>query len=307
MTTNEKKPVKVIVTGDNGFIGKSLTAGLDRAGLSWAGASRSNGHDLCRPDGMDGLPAADWIVHLAARTSIMESWDDPDGYHRTNTLTTLAALEYARRHGSSMLYLSSYMYGVPQYLPIDEKHPVSARNPYAWSKLASELLCEAYAADFDVPVVILRPFNVYGSDQSAHQLIPHILEQAKAGDTISLADMEPKRDWLWIDDLVEAITRVITDDRKVKGCAIYNVGFGQSCSVQEVLDVVLAQAGPRTLICREETRRNEILDCVCDFGLFQQDYGWSPVTPLKEGIRLMIQAHWQDIKTPPSDQKGKST
>jgi nucleoside-diphosphate-sugar epimerase len=278
----------ILVTGHTGFIGRILVEALAEKGCRWIGASRSTGQDLCSARSLDDLPPADWVVHLAARTSIMESWKDPAGYHGNNVSATLTALEYARRHGSRMLYLSSYMYGIPQHLPIDENHPVAARNPYAWSKLACELTCQAYAHDFNVPVVALRPFNVYGPGQPEHQLVPYLVRQAMTGDTISLADLRPRRDWLWLGDLVTAIMAIL--DGPAAGFEVFNIGYGASVSVQEVLDQVLDVLGPRRVVCRNEERPNEILDCVCDWSRLGNRYGWKPEMGLAEGIAAMIAA-----------------
>ena len=281
-----KTPPNLLVTGHTGFIGSALTARLDAEGWAWTGAARANGHDLTEPEGLAGLPATDWVVHLAGSTDILESWENPAKFHRVNYGGTLTALEHCRENKSRMLYISSYMYGVPDSLPIDEGHPVACRNPYSWSKRAGELLCEAYAADFGVPVVILRPFNIYGPGQSAHQLIPHILAQAMTGDTINLADLEPKRDWLWEGDLIEAMLKVLVTP--TTGLSMYNIGYGESVSVRQVVDAVLAQVGPREIISRDEVRKNEIPDCVCDARLFSKTFDWQPTTNLEQGIAMLI-------------------
>ncbi len=286
----------ILVTGHTGFIGSALMAHLNGTSLSWRGISRSTGHDLTDPSVLDHLPNAKWIIHLAGRAAILESWQKPHEFFRANHDATLHVLEHARRTGAHVLYMSSYMYGVPQYLPIDEAHPVSCRNPYAWSKRAGELLCEAYHADFKVPVTLLRPFNVYGPGQPNHQLMPYLVAQAMEGDTISLADLEPKRDWLWIGDLVSAMLAIVT---KSSGkFDIFNVGYGESKSVVEIVDEVVAQLGPRKIVCRNEVRRNEIPDCVCDARRFMSEFSWAPTTSLSEGVAQIVQS-WQSAHTKP--------
>lgn len=278
--------LEILVTGHTGFIGRALAETLRRLGVNWLGVSRSTGHDLTDPAVLDRLPRARTIVHLAGRAAILDSWTDPADFFRANHDTTLHVLEHARRTGAHVLALSSYMYGIPKRLPIDESHPVACRNPYAWSKRAGELLCEAYASDFRVPVTVLRPFNIYGPHQSEIQLVPYLVAQAMAGEAISLADLQPRRDWLWIDDLVGAMQAVIA--RRPKDFCVYNVGFGKSFSVREVVDEVIAQLGPRRIDCRNEIRKNEIPDCVCDASRFQRAFGWRPRTSLAEGIAQVI-------------------
>ncbi|MBP2233271.1 nucleoside-diphosphate-sugar epimerase [Azospirillum agricola] len=280
----------VLVTGASGFVGRALGMGLDAAGIGWIGASRANGFDL--EDAAIGtrLPDCRILIHLAGRSGVPESWDRPAAYHRTNTLTTLAALEHARACGAGFVLMSSYMYGVPQRLPIDETHPVDCRNPYAHSKHHSELLCRAYAQDFGVPVTILRPFNIFGPGQGTGQVIPHILAQARNEPVIRVNDLTPRRDYLWIGDLVDALLRVISApiDVSGRGPAVYNLGSGVSHSVAEIVDAVVSLVGPRRIVCADTARLNEIPDCVCDASRFRQAFGWQAMTDLPVGLRLML-------------------
>ena len=85
-------------------------------------------------------------------------------------------LELARQWKVPFIFASSYVYGPPDYLPIDEKHPVKAVNPYMASKALCEDLCKSYARSFDIPVTIIRPFNIYGPGQPDHFLIPKIVK-----------------------------------------------------------------------------------------------------------------------------------
>jgi UDP-glucose 4-epimerase len=276
----------VLVTGHTGFIGQNLAIALNQRGMVWCGVSLSNGFDLTVPGSLDRLPAADWVVHLAGRTGVPESWWNPAPFYRSNLDATLSVLEYARHTGAAVLYLNSYMYGVPRYLPIDESHPVDCNNPYAWSKRQGEMLCEAYARDFGVRVVSFRAFNIYGPYQPTSLLMAHVLAQALAGDSIVVKDLAPKRDYLWVGDMVNAI--VTTLNSSPEGFTVYNVGFGRSYSVKEVIDAALAELGLRRIICSGESRIHEIDDCYCDNTHFRHAFGWSPTVSLKEGIARMV-------------------
>ena len=91
-----------------------------------------------------------------------------------------------------MIYLSSYVYGSPDYLPIDEAHPVKAFNPYAQSKVICEQICKGYSRDFKVPVIVFRPFNIYGPGQNEDFLIPKMIRHAKHG-RIEIRDARQER------------------------------------------------------------------------------------------------------------------
>lgn len=269
-----------------GFLGTALTHGLDNSGIDWIGACRRSGHDLMNADALDELPDCDWVVHLAGRLGVVASWEDPSDFFATNFKATLTAVEYARRRGANFIYISTYVYGVPVKLPVDENHPIDCANPYAWSKRQGETLCGAYSSHYGVPITILRPFNIYGPNQNPTQLISHIIGQVKAGDAISVTDLAPRRDWLWVEDLVAAVIAVLNGGPEK--LQIFNVGYGASISVEEIIDLVLEFTGEREVICRNEERPNEIPDCVCDATAFRKKYGWAPRTDIRTGISELL-------------------
>lgn len=284
----------ILVTGHTGFVGRAVGARFDQDGIRWQGVSSRSGVALDDDAALEKLPATPTIVHLAGRVGVAQSWDQPYQTHRANLLSTLTVMEHARRHNAHVVLLSSYVYGPPQSLPVDETHPVLAVNPYGWSKLESEMLAQSYAADFGVPVTILRLFGVYGPGQDDSQLIPSVCRQALNGDTISLADPRPRRDLLWVDDVAAAIAALTVKPTKY-GCTIYNLGSGISHSVAEIVDAVLAALGPREVQWRHEYRPNEILDCVANTRRLQEDTGWMPTIDLQTGVRMML----EHMKAPP--------
>lgn len=281
----------VLVTGHTGFIGRALGAALKAREIKWCGASRSNGFDLEDPDSIKRLPDTDVIVHLAGLCSVKESWERPSDFFRANVLSTINVLELARRSGASMIFASTYLYGQPTYQPIDESHPIALTNPYAWSKRQAESAVEFYADAFSVRSTILRLFNVYGPGQNSHHLIPTILQQGLTGDTISLADLSPKRDYLWIGDLCNAFLSVLSQprgDASGGSSDVYNIGTGHSHSVAEVVEIVQTIIGPRHVIDRGEVRPGETLDCICDSSNFQKTLNWTPKVTLDQGLATML-------------------
>ena len=282
----------ILVTGHTGFVGTAFTARLMKKGIRHVGISRATGHDLTQPGSMNKFTSlsgpASWIVHLAGKVEVPPSWQDPESYYRTNLASAVSVAEQARKTGASILLLSSYIYGTPQYLPVDESHPVMPSNPYAHSKALSEQILIGFARDFGVPIVILRVFNLFGTGQPESQLISQIVSQALEGATISVRDLTPKRDYLWIDDLVSALLMIT--DRPGEGCEIYNVGSGISHSVQEIIDSVTSVVGSRQIICSEDVRPNEIPDCVSDSGKLTAQFGWRPRTSLASGITRLLAA-----------------
>jgi nucleoside-diphosphate-sugar epimerase len=278
--------VPILITGHSGFIGTALGSELERSGIAWRGVSRRTGFDLEQHETLDALPEASCIIHLAGRSEVGPSWRDPAGYHKSNHSMTLNVLDRARSSGARVIYISSYMYGVPLRLPIDEAHPAMCVNPYAWSKRIGEVLCEAYARDFGLDVLVLRPFNLFGSLQPTSQIVPYIVHQALDGPTIEVNDLNPKRDFLWIEDMARAIVAAL--DSGHKGFDVINIGSGMSLSVAQIIEEVTSQLGSREVFCRGQSRPNDIPDCICDASKAARLLGWKPETSFRQGIARMI-------------------
>ena len=275
---------RILVTGANGFIGSHLTRALEQDGCSVIRFSLSDG-DIAHV-------AFDYsdighVFNLAARTSVPDSWRVPRNFYETNVLGTVNVLELCRRTSASLTYISSYIYGSPLRLPIDEEHPVRPFNPYSSSKILAEEAARFYASSFHVPVTIIRPFNVYGPGQTNSFLIPTIIQQACSLETrsIEVADDRPKRDQLFVSDLVQLLLRTMN------GCGLrtYNAGSGYSVGIPEITGLVnelLDTSKP--LVSRGERRPSEVMDVIADITRAKADLGWQPHVSLREGLHLTI-------------------
>jgi UDP-glucose 4-epimerase len=276
----------VLVTGASGFIGSPLSKRLEQAGCTVIRHSDRDGDIAsCALPG-NGVTH---VYHLAARTFVPDSWSDPLPFYATNVLGTVNVAEFCRRHGASLTILSSYVYGRPRFLPISEEHPVAAFNPYGHTKLLVEDVCRFYAQQFGVQVTIIRPFNIYGPGQNGNFLIPTLLRQVLDPETreISIADDRPKRDYLFIDDLLDLLLRTMNP----QGCDAYNAGSGCSVSPRELAELMLRTAlVDKPVVSRGEVRADEVLDTVADIGKARRVFGWEPRVSLVEGLRRIIQA-----------------
>ena len=139
---------RILITGGRGFIGSRFSELLAGLGARIIMAAVENGVDLREPNSFRGFSGIDVVIHLAALKSVPESFKDPWLYLSNNYMATLGALEICRTTEARMIYISSYLYGPPQYLPIDEAHPLVPHNPYAQSKLVSEQLCMGDNRDY---------------------------------------------------------------------------------------------------------------------------------------------------------------
>ncbi len=279
--------MKAVVTGSGGFIGSRLVRRLLERGDDVIGLDVCTGCDICDWGQVERTEGFDVLYHLAAKTFVPDSYENPRDLYRVNLVGTLHTIELCRRNGAKMVFASSYVYGRPRYQPIDEDHPREPFNPYAQSKIMGEDLCAGYHRDFGVPVVVLRPFNIYGPGQDPRFLIPSIVEQARAG-LVELKDPEPRRDWVYVDDVVEAYVRA--GGLAASGFEVFNLGSGESHSVREVVDLLVRHAG-RDVSVRfsGEQRRSEIMDTVADITRAVERIGWRPLVSLGEGLRRVME------------------
>lgn len=281
-------PLRLLVTGATGFIGSRLVCRLRENGIAVFPFSRSLGHDVTAPSSYDPFRKSGitHVIHLAGRTFVPDSWAFPDRFYETNTLGTQHVLDFCRESGARLVYVSAYIYGIPESLPIREDHRAAPNNPYAHSKWLGEELCRFYADQYNVPVTVLRPFNLYGPGQGEQFLIPTILTQARSTEVIVVKDAAPKRDYLHLDDFIRACIACLGIKERF---SLFNVGSGCSVSVGELLEMAV-QYSPKPLRWSStgEIRVNEIPDTVADISAITAALGWHPEISLEEYIRAEL-------------------
>ena len=280
--------MKIAVTGYNGFIGKYLLQELKNYDYEIIKLERSSGNDIMKSGEYSSIPKFDVLIHLAANTYVPDSFKNPLQFYSNNILGTLKVLELCKKFRARLIFISSYVYGHPKYLPIDELHEVSSLNPYSESKIICERLVQAYYRDFNVATTILRPFNIYGKGQNESFLIPLIVKQVKEG-KVMLRDKRPKRDFVHVKDVVNAIIKVLEKGNESvsnEGVSIYNVGYGESVSIQTILEIIKSINGvPEFNVeFNGERRPNEVLDTASDISKIARELNWKPTINLKEGL-----------------------
>ena len=278
--------MRIAVTGSSGFIGKSLLPVLIRNGHEVVEISRSLGLDICQWDSLSQLLPCDIIIHLAAKTFVPDSFENPREFYDVNNSATLNSLELARLWKAKFIYMSSYFYGPPQYIPVDEEHPLNPHNPYAESKFISEELCRAYNRDFGVSVTAFRLFNLYGPGQNGSLIIPEILKQIKSGKVI-LKDPRPKRDYIHIDQVISVIIKTL--ELELDGFNILNLGTGKSHSVKDLVEA-FNKVSPFEFEIEftNEYRKGEVLESVADITKLNKIVGMSEQIELEEGLKTLF-------------------
>jgi NAD dependent epimerase/dehydratase len=300
---------RVLVTGAGGFIASHLCERLVELGASvrafaeynslgsWGWLDDSNRRDeldvvLGDVRDADSIAHAaqevDTLFHLAALIAIPFSYEAPLAYMQTNAIGTANVLRAAQRAGCRLMVhtSTSEVYGTARYAPIDEAHPLQAQSPYAASKIAADKLVESFHLSFGIPVATLRPFNTYGPRQSARAVIPTILTQLLADDTVTLGNLTPTRDFTFVTDTVDAFVRV-AGVREAVG-RVLNTGSGKEISIEELAGRAETVVGKRAPVKREPERirpaGSEVERLCADATAARELLGWEPCVSLDEGL-----------------------
>lgn len=283
----EMRDKNVLVTGSSGFVGRHLVDRLQDQGAGVFRFDIAEGKDITRWAEWEAIPKAHIVFHLAAVTFVPTSQANPRNTFHINLSGTVNALEYCRLHGAKIVFASSYVYGNPEYLPVDEMHPLHPTNPYARSKVAGEMICRAYSEDFAVRCVVLRPFNIFGPGQRSDFLIPEIVDQIRARGQVVLKDLTPKRDLLYISDAVDAYIKAAGYEGS--SFEIFNIGYGKSYSVREIAETLIRLSNKDLQLTSLETkRRGEISETVADIRKAKELLGWKPVVTIEQGLREVL-------------------
>jgi nucleoside-diphosphate-sugar epimerase len=278
---------KLLITGANGFIGSLLRKQLPKEVYSVTALTRKDG-DINQSATWQSVPTCDVVIHLASQTFVPDSWNNPAKFIETSSIGTLQTLEYCRKTGAAIIYISSYLYGNPAVLPIPESAPLFTPNPYALSKKTAEDFCRFYHDCFQVPVTILRPFNLYGEGQNTSFLIPMLIDQALNKQAFYVKDLLPKRDYLHISDFINALIACIP----LRGFHLFNVGSGTSYSVEEIIGLLQKIQNTQYPVYSENVQRpNEIMNTVADIQLAKRSLQWHPNITMEEGLALLLQNH----------------
>jgi len=319
----EYEGLKVLVTGADGFIGSHLTEKLVRRGAKVTALCLYNSFDqhgwlddlpdetrgklkLVRGDIRDAAfvrrlaEGQEIIFHLAALIAIPYSYTAAQSYAETNVLGTLNVLEAAREHRALRVVhtSTSEVYGTALTMPIDESHPLQGQSPYSASKIGADMMAEAFARSFELPVAILRPFNTFGPRQSERAIIPTIIRQAldPSCNAIRTGDTSPLRDFTFVEDTAEAFL-ALGIARDIQYGRPYNAGSGKAVSVKDIIDLVLEATRCQRPVVQDANRMrpagSEVRALLADSRRLSQDTGWRPRIDLREGLERTI-AWWRE-------------
>ena len=313
--TSTLNGARVLVTGAGGFIGGHVVERLVREGAEVRAMVRYTSRDT--HGSIDELPVevreavevvrgelrdvesvdaavagCEIVLHLGAQIAIPYSYVNPRDYLEVNALGTLNVCQAALRHGVSRLVQTSTseVYGTAQQIPITEAHPLEPQSPYAASKVAADKTADAFHRSFDLPAVILRPFNTYGPGQSARAVIPTIISQALAGGTLRLGSLDPRRDLTYVEDTAAGFLAAATAPEAV-GRTI-QLGVNHDVSVADIVELVGDIVGRELEVELDPQRvrpeKSEVLRLISSPALAAELLGWTPTVELREGLERTV-------------------
>ena len=177
------------------------------------------------------------VYHLAALVAIPYSYHSPKSYIDTNIIGTYNVLRSSKKNNLSKVIITSTseVYGTAQSVPINENHSLNAQSPYAATKIAADQLALSFYKSFNLPVTILRPFNIYGPRQSARAVIPTIISQlVNNSKLLKIGNLTPTRDFTYVEDTVEAF--VLALKKNISG-EVINIGNHFEISIKDILNI----------------------------------------------------------------------
>ncbi|MGI0087179.1 MAG: NAD-dependent epimerase/dehydratase family protein [Nitrosotalea sp.] len=281
------KKNKIIVTGSNGFIGNQLVQKLKNEGYEVIDSIGNKKIDVTNFEQLKKIEKSDAIVHLAAEVGIEKSYRSTREFFMVNTVGTLNMLEISKiKKIPKFIYVSSYMYGKPNYLPIDESHPINPHSPYNESKYLGERICKIYSETYGIKTIILRPFCVFGPFQNKEDFfIPKIVNNMLKGLSLEIVNGHNRRDYLYVDDFVDVIIKCLSYNCLFE---IFNVGSGKSYSFFDIKNY-LESITDKIISFKEITSsESQIKEIIADVSKITTKLKWHPKTDMKLGLKEIL-------------------
>ena len=308
---------KILVTGGAGFIGAHLAQKLlsrgdevvivddfnDRYDPALKEARVANllpdfpsdlliREDVADTSAMARVFAAhkfDVVVHLAAWAAVQRSIQDPLVYSRANVDGTIVLLEEARKQGvgNFVFASSSSVYGGREKMPLKETDDVSKPiSPYAATKVAGEALCSTWNYLYEFPISAVRFFTVYGPWGRPEMALFKFTEAIDAGKAIEMRGSETKRDFTYVDDIVNGVLGTI--DTPPAGYEIYNLGNSDAVPLPRFINAIETALGKKAEVTEVPLPPGDVPQTHADVSKAKEALGYDPKTDIEEGVRHFV-------------------
>jgi GDPmannose 4,6-dehydratase len=311
---SETQKKKVLITGISGFVGKHLKKYLENQGLEVFGFDRSSenvGEGIYRADLLDKESLKrifekvrpEQVYHLAAQSSVKESFDNPQATLDVNVNGTENLLEVVCELGLEnkcriLVVTSADIYGIVGTDPIKEDHPLNPVSPYGKSRLAQEKLIQQYTQNKGMSIVIVRSFPHTGPGQTdqfvcssfAKQMA--LIEAGKQNPVMKVGNLDAARDFMDVRDVVRAYFEIVNNTYEL-GC--YNLSSGKAYKISEMLNLLLQMSSKEVMVERDPDRMrpSDIPILLGDHSRFSEITGWQPQIPITQTIKDLFD-YWRE-------------
>jgi UDP-glucuronate 4-epimerase len=233
----------------------------------------------------------DCVVHLAARAGVRLSLENPLEYENTNVRGTFTLLEAARinRVPKFIFGSSSSVYGINSKIPFSEDDPLSNPiSPYAATKIAAEAACRTYSHLYDMRVICLRFFTVYGARQRPDLAIHKFARLISQGKPVPIfGDGATRRDYTYIDDIISGLLAALNFEE----CRfeILNLGESQTVELRQLVSLLEQSLGKRAVIDHQPVQAGDVPVTYADISRARMMLGYEPRTPIEKGIERFVE------------------
>ena len=253
---------------------------------------------------------ADFVVHFAAESHVTRSICDDTTFFETDVMGTRTMMTALVKHKSKVqrfIHIStSEVLGTAETEIMDENHPLNPRSPYAAAKAGADRLVYSYCCTYDVPAVIVRPFNNYGSRQHLEKVIARFISSAIEGRPLTVhGDGLQERDWVHTHDICRALDKIlhIDDFSKIKHQVIH-LGSGVPTSILQIARMVVQQFNlPESQLTFIGDRPGQVRRHISTTKKAKELLGWEAEIDLEEGLKQTIdwyknnKSHWQKMES----------
>jgi len=237
---------------------------------------------------------SDIVLHFAAETHVTRSIYDNFLFFETDVLGTQvvanAVLKYMKSVDRFIHISSSEVYGTAQTELMTEDHPLMPMSPYAAAKAGADRLVYSYWLTYEIPAVIVRPFNNYGPYQHLEKVIPRFITSCILNEPLTIhGDGKSQRDWLYVEDFCKALDIIMHSSSSRVNGKVINIGTGNSTSISTIAEIVLKKMNkPRSLIKYIGDRPGQVLRHTASIAKSEKLLGWRPSTELGKGLDKTI-------------------
>jgi nucleoside-diphosphate-sugar epimerase len=279
--------IRLLLTGSTGFLGSRFLKKInrDRFDVTELSVDLTHSDEITR---VVGSVSPEIVVHAGALVDLSRDFSIGEKCFEVNTLGTMNLLEAVKNAANiRFIYVSTEeVYGNGP-IPFTETQRVDPPSPYAISKVAAEHLCLWYAKEYNFPTIIARLGTFYGPEQPMKKYFAQTILHALKNEPIPLNSGKKKRDYVYIDDVVDCLIRLL----EIHESAIVNVAGGCSFTLQDVVEKILRISGSssQVQIGAIEDRITERDEWLADIGLIKKLVGWFPTTSIDEGLKTTVE------------------